>query len=603
MRVESVKAGGMGTVYICRRLTADEARSTQGASISLYFDGSFQRRLVKESPRVALKSLHRHLQGRGARIASFLREVALWIALPPHPNVVRALEFDEPLLHLEYIDGGDLRERLHAGPLPANEIVHIGTEFCRGMEFLSASAGIVHRDIKPANILLTQAGGVKITDFGLAKALTEPIATADSTTPEVAGARRMIASKLRVIAGTPPYMSPEQYLGVEHLTPASDIYSFGVVLYEMLSGRRPFDAEGVQDLKVMHLEVTPADPASILPAADRRLSAVALKCLQKSPEHRFADFAELGDAIEACDPGRGARVMIPPATISDLEARMTAFDWCIRSRLLQWRNDPTGAFAAAERARLMEPEQAGPRTDMALSLFNLGRSDEALALLEEEAQLFPQNFTPHVGVAEVCHRSRRFEDALAAARKAAAISPDVPVVWHQLTRHGGYADSIQDIGMGGVRLLVGHQTNPNCLYEMVRDAWRMAQARQPAMAAQLFGLAARQFPSSPMAVFNWGVFCHRQGDLGEAHRHYTRAIELDDRSTEAWVLRGWIHVERKEFGLAARDFRSAHAVGGDNDFAALLPQIADSLSKPEPPSESLLRSLQFLRNLALDYYL
>ena len=159
-----------------------------------------------------------------------------------------------PFAVLEYVPGGDLREVIRGG-LDVGAVLRIALHVCRGMTFLHDVAGIVHRDLKPANILLGADGVAKITDFGLVQ-----LSGASIVPPERSDSRRCRhgpgVHEPGVIAGSVPYMSPEQFLGGP-VDARSDVYSFGVILYEMLSGRLPFVASDVAVYRDCHLNELP----------------------------------------------------------------------------------------------------------------------------------------------------------------------------------------------------------------------------------------------------------------------------------------------------------------------------------------------------------
>ncbi len=329
----------MGVVYICRGLSFEEVPdSNRTPSRPLVDSGASHtpappRPTADESQRYhALKSFRRELLFHEDVRSRFNREALLWVSLPPHPNIVRARTFfeAEPLLLLDYVDGGDLNSRLHQ-PLALQEVANIAMQFCDGMIFLFESAGIVHRDIKPANILLTGSGTVKITDFGLAKAFSSlQESTTGSQGNDNAETNAGFATQCGTIMGSLPWMSPEQFTAPSEVTVVSDVYSFGVVLYEMLTGKMPYTAStGTEWMqKVLHeIPVSPASASGVCEEA----SAIVMKCLEKKSEHRYRDFVELRGALEGWVVREGWSTTVPaPVSVAELESAMTATDWMNR---------------------------------------------------------------------------------------------------------------------------------------------------------------------------------------------------------------------------------------------------------------------------------
>jgi len=241
---------------------------------------------------VALKRLHRHLMREQGLVARFQAEARAAARLD-HPNVVAVHdvgELDGELYFtMQYVEGESLRAVIdRQGPLPLDQLLWLGGQLASALDYVHRH-GVIHRDIKPENILLDASGNARITDFGIARA-------ANHTRLTVAG----------TMMGTPEYMSPEQVKGaeVDHRT---DIYSLGVLLFEMGTGQVPFAGDTPFAVGMQHCEQAPPDPALLQPAYPPWLSTVVQRCLAKLPDQRFATAGEVASALHAQQP-----VMVPP---------------------------------------------------------------------------------------------------------------------------------------------------------------------------------------------------------------------------------------------------------------------------------------------------
>jgi serine/threonine-protein kinase len=251
--LEEVGHGGMGIVYRARQTSLHRT--------------------------VAVKVIQR---GERARF-QFEAEAA---AKLDHPNIVPVYAVGEqdgqPYLCMKYVEGTTLARLVADHPLPPREAARYVAQVARAVQFAHDN-GILHRDLKPANVLIDRQGRPFVSDFGLAK--------------QVAGGPQLTLSN--TIVGTPSYMPPEQASGGRgRLSPASDVYSLGAVLYELLTGRPPFKAATPVDTLLLVLDQEPVPPRQLNPQVDRGLELICLKCLQKHADLRYPSAAALADDLD-----------------------------------------------------------------------------------------------------------------------------------------------------------------------------------------------------------------------------------------------------------------------------------------------------------------
>jgi serine/threonine protein kinase/Tfp pilus assembly protein PilF len=256
--------GGMGEVY-----QATDSKLGRSVAIKL------------------LPEAFAHDQGRAAR---FEREARVLASLS-HPNIAAIYGIEEvggrKFLVMELVGGETLAERIQRGPLPIDESLAIAKQIAEGLES-AHQKGTIHRDLKPANIKVTAQGQVKLLDFGLAKALAEDSAEGDPSNSPTIGAAETSAG---MILGTAAYMSPEQAQG-NSVDERSDIFSFGVVLYELISGRSPFAGNSIAEVLSAVLRDEPPPMKTPQP-----VDSVVRRCLAKRAADRFASMSELKAAL------------------------------------------------------------------------------------------------------------------------------------------------------------------------------------------------------------------------------------------------------------------------------------------------------------------
>jgi len=241
---------------------------------------------LKLKQAVALKFLPSSLSANGASLARFYKEVSVARQIS-HRHVCRVYDIGEHQLEhfisMEFVRGEELSSLLkRIGRLPQDKAIDVARQLCAGLAAVH-ERGVLHRDLKPANVMLDEHGDVRITDFGIA-ALAEDLDRRD------------------IMAGTPAYMSPEQLEGQE-LTVKSDLYSLGLVLYELFTGKRAFEATSLQELlRLRRSDSTPTSPAEIVADLDPLVERVIFRCLERDPEKRPASALQVAAAMPGGDP-------------------------------------------------------------------------------------------------------------------------------------------------------------------------------------------------------------------------------------------------------------------------------------------------------------
>jgi eukaryotic-like serine/threonine-protein kinase len=290
--LEKIGSGGMATVYRVKHLAFNEERAIKVVSSKLMDDPNFIKRFRTEA------IISRKLQ---------------------HPNAVRVDDLDTTddgrlFMVMEYVKGQDLRHVLqHSAPLPLDRALHITWQVSSALA-TAHQQGITHRDIKPDNILLVwQPSGkdlVKVLDFGIAKV--------KEGTMDVGGG--YTATQTGIVVGTPQYISPEQAMGRggEQIDGRADLYSLGIVIYEMLTAKLPFESDTAMGLLLHHLQTTPTPPHLMRPDLNipPAISMVLMKALEKDPAKRFQNANEMLDALAAAKKQAAAQTGVATRAIT-----------------------------------------------------------------------------------------------------------------------------------------------------------------------------------------------------------------------------------------------------------------------------------------------
>lgn len=408
--IETLGEGGFGIVYLARSLASNDI--------------------------VALKTLRGELLRDASTRAMFEKEARIWMDLGAHPNLVRAKWVDEVggrlYIAMEYVQAGagrpnSLEGYLAKGPIPAEKSLLWAIQFCRGMEYAVSKGIRCHRDIKPANILIGGDGVVKISDFGIAGLALVPEA------PKASGARAPAPAAggdpgktvAGTVFGTPTHMSPEQFVDAASCDERSDIYSFGVVLYQMASGGRlPFrpappppgmfaqaGAWYWHAFRTLHTSVTEGPLVS-------PLAAIVTRALKKKRDERYPNFAALRADLEVLyEKAKGEKA---PDQAGGTE---TATGWNAKGMSFATLERWTEALDCYDRALALEPDAAVLHNNRGNALRHMGRAEESLASCEKAIALDPLHAGAFENKALLYAHAQRNEEALACVERSIALDP------------------------------------------------------------------------------------------------------------------------------------------------------------------------------------
>jgi serine/threonine protein kinase len=388
----------------------------------------------------AAKTYKDELHARDPDLARrFTQEALTWIHLEPHPNVTQALWVaggEKPVLFLEYVRGDDLGKWIGSPRLVNDlpQVLRLALQFCDGMIHLRRNGIQAHRDIKPQNCLITADGTLKITDFGLAKVFDDapifapggaecgPPAAGQGEypppgSPLVAANLSFITSRTGVALGTCTHMAPEQFEDAKRVDVRADVYSFGVMLYQMLTGRLPFLGKSWVELRELHRTQPPPPLEQVsVPKLERVLST----CLAKGPGQRFATFETVREELAAvykdvtgelppdCRPGGDANALQLTNKANSLiyfkqfeAARacvehalslnpLLALAWATKGELLSAQNQREEAHLCYDRCLELNPKHAMAWTFKGQFHMEKGQMQEALSCFDRAVEADPE---------------------------------------------------------------------------------------------------------------------------------------------------------------------------------------------------------------------
>jgi len=462
---------------------------------------------VPRPPLFAVKTLKDQYRGDERIVKRFYREAETWVKLGRHEHIVRAdfvLEIDQmPHIFMEYVAGGNLKTYIQQGSRDIRQALDFAIQFCDGMIYVNTKdvgqdgKGLVHRDIKPANIMLTPNQTLKITDFGLVKAFDESVTG---------------------FAGTKEYASPEQFV-VDDIDCRSDMYSLGVVLYELVTGTRPFPGPSFEEFVEQHRNRQPEPPTILNPYIPKELEALILRCLEKNPDDRYPCFEALR-----------VRLM-------DIHQRLYG--------ARRHRARTNGSSSSIDRSVLL-----------GLSLSFLGKMGEALSCLNEAIEHDPQSLLAWHYKGEALDRMKKHADAISCFDEALKIAPDHASTWSAKADALGnmerYAAALQCYEKAAAL----RPMHTNHVFWANKGLVLVALQRYTeAMAC--FDKALDIQPRSGKAWFGKALLSERMNRLGEAMDYYDKALESNPRDAASWYRKGNLLCRVSRFKEAIPCFEAA----------------------------------------------
>jgi tetratricopeptide (TPR) repeat protein len=500
--VQKLRAGGMGEVYLAEDRNLPRVVALKLLPIERNSDDLLRHRFMRE-----------------AHAASSLS----------HPNIARIYEAGEDdgraFIAMEYVDGQSLEERIARGPLSMDEIVAIALQLAGAVEEAHAH-GVIHRDLKPSNVMLTARGDVKVLDFGLAKFSD---AAHDATAWK---------SETGLVLGTVPYMSPEQALG-NGADARSDIFSIGVVLYELVTGRLPFAAATAAGTLVRIVNEQPEAMARFNYDLPPELERIVRKCLEKAPERRYQSATELLVDLRNFDRDRllaaPARARVRFRGIAGMVLLMIA----AVAGILFWqrasRPKTQPVDAEAYRLYLQGRQQWSKRSPDSLR--------GALDAFRQTIEIDPAFAPAYAGLADTYSLLERYASvpnaesrgrAMAAAQRAVQLDPSLPEAHASLASvreayDWDWAGAEREY-RAAIRLSPSYSTAHHWRAMLLARLGRFDEAKQE------IAMARRLDPLSPAIAAAAANIDYYAGDLSRSANEARVALRLDKDFVQARVL-------------------------------------------------------------------
>jgi len=504
--IEQVRRGYMGIVYIA-------------------YDR--QRR-----QRVAIKTFQNKFLWDEEAIGRFSAEAELWVRLGSHPNIVRAYDLHtflgKPHVIAEYVHGGPLRTLI--GHLQMQEALDYAIQICWGMNYAVEQAALLHRDIKPDNIMVTLDAQAKVTDFGLARVLPRWQWAEHLHDPGSAPLRLRAAATSDVLGGTLPYMAPELLEESFSIGTWTDIYAFGVLLYELFTGKLPFDSVRDESLIRMHIHVAPRDPREIKPQLHQGSAHIVLRCLAKRPTDRYQSFREVEEDLQLL---RKHLFQQRFTVVRAAESSAEQDRWTQRGLAHMDLHEYSEALTCFRQVVALDDRRPDSWLNLARARLKLWQYTEALQSIDEglKRAVSRNDFGQLYGVrGETFTAMTLLEEATAAYDQGLSYTPNAPYLWREkgtLLKHMGLLREAQQC----YERAIAYDAFDSLAWRLLGDVQR--DQERPKKAYHAYGEALKLDPRSAVAWARYGACQLKLSRPADALRSYEMALKLDDELDEA----------------------------------------------------------------------
>jgi len=488
----------------------------------------------------------------------FKKEAEKWINLDRHQNVTRARQVWEiqrrPYLFLEYVSGGDLSRWIGTPWLDFKHILKFAIQFCYGIEHAYAKGIKAHRDIKPQNCLITEDYTLKISDFGLAKALDREAIQESLEKQAAQPSFNLTTTRTGSGGGTAPYMAPEQFESLKHVDVRADIYSFGVMLYEMISDQLPFYGSSYKEFQEAHQRAPIPDLPSSSGNEALPLNDLVKKCLAKVPEDRYSGFGEIRTVLielyrhtfkEVPAVPKGAEELdvidlndkgVSLGKLGRYEEEISCYDQALsidRQYAQAWSNKGVALghlgryeeeISCYDQALSIDRQLTSAWINKGTTLDELGRYEESHYCFDEALSINPQDALSRHNKGVVLGHLGRYEEALSCYDQALAIDPQYADAW---TNKGNALNNL------------GRTEEALACYDEA-----LAIDRQDAQ-----------------AWYNKGNVLGKLGRYEESHYCFDEALSINPQDALPWYSKGAALANSGRFQEALESFRKAQHLG------------------------------------------
>jgi tetratricopeptide (TPR) repeat protein len=476
----------------------------------------------------AAKTFRDEIFARSPLIAArFEREAQAWVKLDIHPNIAEARMVEKienkPFLFLEYVSGGDLASWIGTPRLTEDlsQVLLFAVQFCDGMIHALKKGIRAHRDIKPRNCLITTDGVLKVTDFGLAKLLEDDFAADPSNV------RTQDFDLSMTTMGTCTHMAPEQFRNARHVDLRADIYSFGVMLFQMVSGDLPFKGDNWKDLEQMHMTQRPP----LLACGEPQLAQLIQTCLEKEPRNRMSDFKQIRERLSAIYQ---KMVGAPPPEAAQ-GAVLTSIQWNNKGSSLDNLGMRRESIACYDSAIRLNPKFASPWFNKGVALFGSGQPQDALTCYERAIKLDPNSEKTWSNKGVALKTMGKTAEAIACYDRALAINPRYPNAWVNkgvILRALGKTEEALACNERALRL------NPRDESAWTNKGNILYTLRRPAEALECYERALALNSRLDLTWMNKGMALNALGKNDAALDAYSKAAQINPHLDRAWFLRG-----------------------------------------------------------------